>query len=92
MLASVLSRTAGVRRPGAASIDLAWLAAGRYDGFWEFGLNVWDIAAGSLLVREAGGLISELGDNGDYLESGNVVAGTPRVHDALRTLLLKELD
>lgn len=91
MLASVLARTAGVRRPGAASLDLAWLAAGRYDGFWEFGLNTWDIAAGCLLVREAGGLISELQGEGDYLESGNIVAGTPKVHDALRALLMAEL-
>lgn len=91
MLASVLRRTAGVRRPGAAALDLAWLAAGRYDGFWEFGLSPWDIAAGSLLVREAGGLISELDGDGDYLASGNVVAGTPKVHDALRKLLLAEL-
>jgi myo-inositol-1(or 4)-monophosphatase len=91
MLVSVLSETAGVRRPGAASIDLAWLAAGRYDGFWEFGLNTWDIAAGSLLLREAGGLISELDGDGDYLESGNIVAGSPKVHDALRKLLLEHL-
>lgn len=90
MLTRVLQETAGVRRPGAACIDLAWLAAGRYDGFWEFGLNVWDIAAGSLILREAGGMISELEGNGDYLESGNIVAGSPRVHDALRKLLLTE--
>jgi len=91
MLAAVLRHTAGVRRPGAAAIDLAWLAAGRYDGFWEFGLNTWDIAAGSLILREAGGLISELEGDGDYLESGNIVAGSPKVHDALRKLLLSEL-
>ena len=91
MLGDVLKQTAGVRRPGAACIDLAWLAAGRYDGFWEFGLNTWDIAAGSLLVREAGGLISELEGNGDYLESGNIVAGSPKVHDPLRKLLLTHL-
>lgn len=91
MLASVLRETAGVRRPGAASVDLAWLAAGRYDGFWEFGLSPWDIAAGSLIVREAGGLISELEGDGDYLESGNVVAGSPKVHDALRKLLLAQM-
>ena len=91
MLIDVLSETAGVRRPGAASIDLAWLAAGRYDGFWEFGLNEWDIAAGSLLVREAGGLVSELEGDGDYLQSGNIIAGTPKVHDSLRKLLLAHL-
>jgi len=86
MLSDVLQQTAGIRRPGAACIDLAWLAAGRYDGFWEFGLKIWDIAAGSLLVREAGGLISELQGTTDYLESGNVVAGSPKVHDALKKL------
>ncbi len=87
MLEQVLLNTAGVRRPGSASLDLANLAAGRLDGFWEFGLNIWDIAAGSLILREAGGLISELEDKDDYLATGNIVAGTPRVHDALKKLL-----
>lgn len=92
MLASVLKDTAGVRRPGSAALDLAWLAAGRLDGFWEFDLNVWDIAAGSLMIREAGGLVSELQDENDYLETGNIVAGAPKVHDALKTLLQSHLD
>jgi myo-inositol-1(or 4)-monophosphatase len=91
MLASVLENTAGIRRPGAAAIDLAYVAAGRLDGFWEFGLKEWDIAAGSLIVREAGGLISELQGNGDYFKSGNIVVGNPKVHDALRKLLLPHL-
>lgn len=91
MLGHVLENTAGIRRPGAAALDLAYVAAGRLDGFWEFGLKVWDIAAGSLLIREAGGLISELQGNGDYLESGNVVAGTPKIHDALKKLLTPHL-
>jgi myo-inositol-1(or 4)-monophosphatase len=86
MLEKVLRKTAGVRRPGAAALDLAWLAAGRIDGFWEYGLQIWDIAAGSLILREAGGLISELEDESDYLESGNVLAGSPKVHDALKAL------
>jgi len=86
MLEQVLLNTAGVRRPGSAALDLANLAAGRLDGFWEFGLNIWDIAAGSLILREAGGLISELEDKDDYLATGNIVAGTPRVHDALKKL------
>jgi myo-inositol-1(or 4)-monophosphatase len=80
-----------VRRPGAAALDLAYVAAGRLDGFWEFGLKEWDIAAGSLLVREAGGLISELHGDGDYLKSGNVIAGCPKVHDRLRELLIPYL-
>lgn len=91
MLESVLQNTAGVRRPGSAALDLAWLAAGRLDGFWEFDLNVWDIAAGSLMVREAGGLISELQDEADYLETGNIIAGAPKVHDALKALLKPHL-
>ncbi|HJP39054.1 MAG TPA: inositol monophosphatase family protein [Gammaproteobacteria bacterium] len=91
MLEQVLLNTAGVRRPGAASLDLANLAAGRLDGFWEFGLNTWDIAAGSLILREAGGLISEIEDQDDYLTTGNIVAGTPRVHDALKKLLTPHL-
>ena len=91
MLKSVLQNTAGIRRPGSAAIDLAYLAAGRLDGFWEFGLREWDIAAGSLLVREAGGLISELQGDGDYLKSGNIVAGAPKVHDALKKILVPHL-
>jgi len=91
MLQSVLERTAGIRRPGAAAIDLAYVAAGRLDGFWEFGLQEWDIAAGSLLIREAGGLISELQGEGDYFKSGNIVAGSPKMHDALKKLLTPHL-
>jgi len=86
MLEQVLLNTAGIRRPGSAALDLANLAAGRLDGFWEFGLKIWDIAAGSLILREAGGLISELDDRYYYLATGNIVAGTPRVHDALKKL------
>jgi len=91
MLEQVLLNTAGVRRPGSAALDLACIAAGRLDGFWEFGLQTWDIAAGSLLIREAGGLISELEGNEDYLTTGNVIAGSPRVHAALTKLLTPHL-
>ena len=71
--------TAGVRRPGAASLDLAYVAAGRYDGFWEFGLHEWDIAAGVLLVQEAGGLIGDLAGGSTHLETGNIIAANPKV-------------
>ncbi len=71
--------TAGIRRPGSAALDLAFVAAGRMDGFWEIGLNDWDMAAGALLVKEAGGLIGDFGGGEDYLETGNVIAGTPKV-------------
>lgn len=72
-------KTAGIRRPGSAALDLAWLAAGRTDGFWEFGLSPWDIAAGTLLVTEAGGLVSDLAGEADYLHTGNIVAGSPKI-------------
>lgn len=69
----VIDRTAGVRRFGAAALDLAYVAAGRFDGFWERNLNVWDIAAGAVLVREAGGVVNEI-DGGDFMKTGAVVA------------------
>lgn len=76
-------KTAGLRRPGAASLDLAYVAAGRLDGFWEFGLAPWDMAAGSLLISEAGGLVSDLGGETNYLETGNIVTGTPKIFTSL---------
>jgi myo-inositol-1(or 4)-monophosphatase len=82
MLKTVMQHTAGIRRPGAASLDLAYLAAGRIDGFWEIGLNAWDTAAGTLLITEAGGHIGTL-SGGEYRQGGNVIAGTPKVYEAL---------
>jgi myo-inositol-1(or 4)-monophosphatase len=76
-------RSAGVRRPGAASLDLAYVAAGRLDGFWEFGLSPWDMAAGALLIQEAGGLVSDLDGDGNYLKTGNIVGGNPKVFNQL---------
>ena len=67
MMKAMITQTAGLRRPGAAALDLAYVAAGFYDGFWEVGLNPWDVAAGSLLVLEAGGLIGDLAGEGNYL-------------------------
>ncbi|MBL1278138.1 MAG: inositol-1-monophosphatase [Ectothiorhodospiraceae bacterium] len=75
--------TAGIRRPGSAALDLAYVAAGRLDGFWEIGLSPWDMAAGILLIKEAGGLVSDFGGGDDYLETGNVVAGNPKVFKAI---------
>jgi len=69
----VIAKTAGVRRFGAAALDLAYVAAGRFDGYWERNLNVWDIAAGAVLVREAGGVVNEV-DGGDFMRTGAVVA------------------
>ena len=79
--------SAGIRRPGAAALDLAYVAAGRFDGFWEFGLSPWDMAAGALLVIEAGGLISDDQGEANYLASGNVVCGAPKVHPQLLRLV-----
>ncbi len=78
---------AGVRRPGAAALDLAWVAAGRMDGFWELGLSPWDMAAGALLVREAGGLVGDLDGEDRYLENGRIVASNGKLFGAmLKTL------
>lgn len=79
--------TAGIRRPGSAALDLAYVAAGRMDGFWEFSLQPWDIAAGILLVEEAGGRVADLRGGKDPLESGNIICGSPRVFQAMQTRL-----
>lgn len=80
---ALFGKCAGVRRTGSAALDLAYIACGRLDGFWEFGLRPWDIAAGALLIREAGGLISDLQGSDNFLKQGDVVAGTPKVFKAL---------
>ena len=90
MLQAVMENTAGVRRPGSAALDLCYVAAGRLDAFWEFGLSIWDIAAGSLMIREAGGVVTSL-TPGDPLETGDVIAGAPKVHDALTKLFATHL-
>jgi myo-inositol-1(or 4)-monophosphatase len=87
MLRAVMLETAGIRRPGSAALDLCYVAAGRVDGFWELGLSKWDIAAGALIIREAGGRISDFRGTDGYLDSGNVVAGNPKVYAALSKLL-----
>jgi myo-inositol-1(or 4)-monophosphatase len=86
MLKAVSQHAAGVRRPGAAALDLAYVAAGRVDAFWEFGLSPWDTAAGTLLIQEAGGRIGTL-TGGEYRQQGHVVAGTPKVYAALLELI-----
>ena len=87
MLKAVMNESAGIRRPGSAALDLCYLAAGRVDGFWELGLKIWDIAAGALLIREAGGRISDFEGGDTYLEKGSVVAGNPKIYAALSRLL-----
>ena len=86
-LSSVMTATAGVRRFGAASLDLAYVAAGRCEGFWEIGLKPWDIAAGIILVREAGGYVSEIDGGHDMLTSGHILAANDRLHLPLGMLL-----
>jgi myo-inositol-1(or 4)-monophosphatase len=83
MLEALLRDTAGIRRPGSAALDFAYVAAGRTDGFWELGLAPWDFAAGTLLVREAGGLVSDLSGGERFFDTGNVVAGGTKVHGAI---------
>ncbi len=87
-LSAVIGATAGVRRFGAAALDLAFVASGRFDGFWEFGLNPWDIAAGILLVREAGGFVTDTSGGTTMLESGDIVAGNSEIHGELLELLI----
>jgi len=82
-IAAVIGKSAGVRRFGAASLDLAYVAAGRFDGYWERGLSAWDIAAGAVLVREAGGFVTEL-DGGDFMRTGAVIAANDRLLSQLQ--------
>ncbi len=85
-LSRVMAEVAGVRRFGAAALDLAWVAAGRYDAFWERGLSPWDVAAGIVIVREAGGLVSDLASEQDMLTSGSILASNGHLHGALLKL------
>lgn len=72
-----------MRRAGSAALDLAYVACGRLDGFWEFGLAPWDVAAGALLIKEAGGLVGDLQGGENYLQTGDIVAGNPKIFKAL---------
>ena len=89
MMADVMQRTAGLRRPGAAALDLAYVAAGFTDGFFETGLSIWDVAAGSLLVTEAGGLIGNFTGEADFMEQRECMAGNPRIYGQLVPILGK---
>lgn len=86
MLKKVIQSTSGVRRPGAAALDLCYVAAGRLDAFWETGLAPWDLAAGSLIIRESGGIITELDGGEHFMRSGSVLTGTPKIYTALARL------
>jgi myo-inositol-1(or 4)-monophosphatase len=87
MFRRMTEQTAGIRRPGAAALDLAYVAAGRFDGFWELGLSPWDMAAGSLLILEAGGLVSNFEGNPHFLDDGRIVCGAPKIFPQLLALV-----
>ncbi|MGZ6186679.1 MAG: inositol monophosphatase family protein [Candidatus Binataceae bacterium] len=86
-LGRITSKVAGIRRMGTASLDLAYVAAGRFDGYWEMGLQPWDIAAGLLLVREAGGFVSDISGAKESLAKGDVLAANPKLHKPLMEVL-----
>lgn len=87
----LMQQTAGLRRPGSAALDLAWMAAGRYDGFFETGLKPWDIAAGTLLITEAGGMVSDLHGSDTFLKTGHLCAGNPNIHPLLLQVMAPHL-
>jgi myo-inositol-1(or 4)-monophosphatase len=86
-MAAVQEKVAGLRRFGSAALDLAWIAAGRFDGYWERGLSPWDMAAGILLVREAGGYVTDLQGKETMLTSGDIIAGNETIHRDLLSVL-----
>ncbi len=91
MFRALIKDTAGIRRPGSAALDLAYVAAGRLDGFWELGLSEWDFAAGALLVKEAGGTVSDINGGGRFFETGNIIAGGLRLHSAMASAIRPHL-
>jgi myo-inositol-1(or 4)-monophosphatase len=87
LFSAFFSSASDMRRAGSAALDLAYVAAGRLDGYWESGLNSWDVAAGALIVREAGGLVTDYSGDGKFLENGEIVAGNPKIiSDMLRRI------
>jgi myo-inositol-1(or 4)-monophosphatase len=91
MLKAVLAHSSGVRRAGAAALDLCYVASGRFDAFWETGLAKWDLAAGALIIREAGGIISGLDGSENFLDTGHVLTGSPKIYSALAKLLAADI-
>lgn len=88
---NIFPRVSGIRRAGAAALDLAYVAAGKLDGFWEASLKPWDMAAGVLLIKEAGGIVSDFHNEGNFIDSGNIIAGNPRIHKELTGLVQQSL-
>lgn len=87
MFSALTLECAGIRRAGSAALDLAYVAAGRLDGFWEIGIMEWDMAAGILLIKEAGGVVTDFSFNDNYMKSGNVIAGSPKMHQLIYQLI-----
>ena len=86
---AIHTQVAGIRRAGSAALDLAYVAAGRMDGFWELGLNSWDMAAGALLVREAGGIVTDFDGEGEYLDTGTIIAAAAKVYQPMFETAIK---
>ena len=91
MLAKTIQHTSGLRRAGAAALDLCYVAAGRLDAFFETGLAPWDLAAGGLIIREAGGIISGLDGSENYIETGHVLCGSPKIYAGVAKLCAAEI-
>ena len=91
MLAKTILNTSGVRRAGAAALDMCYVAAGRLDAYFETGLSSWDLAAGALIVREAGGIVSGIDGSENFLETGHVLTGTPRIYRDFAKLCAPEI-
>lgn len=87
VMAALMPRASGLRRAGSAALDLAYVAAGRFDGFWEFGLQQWDLAAGALIAREAGAIVADADGSERYMQTGNIVAATPRVYREMHAII-----
>lgn len=88
---AIFNEVSGIRRAGSPALDLAYIASGRLDGFWETSLDEWDMAAGSLLIKEAGGIITDFQGGENYLFSGNIIAGTPKIQKALEEIIADSL-
>ncbi len=87
MFKALTTECAGIRRAGSAALDLAYVAAGRLDGYWEIGIMEWDMAAGILIIKEAGGVVTDFSFNDKYMESGNVIVGSPKMHQLMYQLI-----
>ena len=91
MFKFMIQKTAGIRRAGSAALDLAYVASGALDGFWEIGLSPWDVAAGGLLIREAGGIVTDLYGQTGWLESGNILVASPKIHDDMQAIIASHI-